>query len=158
MKHQNLTAWIGAIGMALPLLVHGQATTVNDDFTQANDTNSWKTFGGACLTAGDGTGSIPSCVGLPYYANQVQVGGSNGYLGNTSKPASGSAGVQTPDAAGSGALRLTNGNNTRGKSGFAIPARTATTTPPSGPTGAFAAMTVWPMGISASAWTSTGIS
>ncbi len=114
----RFAALIIVVGVSLPLLGHGQGATVNDDFTQANDANSWKTFGGACLTAGDGSGSIPSCVGLPYYKNQVQVGGSMGYLGNSSLPGSGAAGVQTPDAAGSGALRLTNGNNTKGKSGF----------------------------------------
>lgn len=75
---------------------------IQDDFTQAHDTNSWKTFNGACLTAGDGTGSIPACVGLAYYQGQTLYGGANGTL---------------PDPAGSGALRFTNGNNTG--SGFA---------------------------------------
>jgi type IV pilus assembly protein PilY1 len=81
-------------------------STSNDDFTQASDSNAWQTFDGACLTAGNGSGSIPSCVGLPYYNNQVQIGGANGYLGNTSSPSSGS--TQTPDPAGQGALRFTN--------------------------------------------------
>ncbi len=81
-------------------------TTSNDDFTQANDTNSWKTFDGACLTAGDGTGSIPPCVGLPYYGGQIQIGGANGWLGNAASPSSGA--TQTPDPAGQGALRFTN--------------------------------------------------
>ena len=79
--------------------------SLNDDFTAANDTNSWKTFDGACLTAGDGTGSIPACVGLAYYKGQIQVGGNNGFLGNSSAP----AGSQAGDAAGTGALRFTNG-------------------------------------------------
>jgi type IV pilus assembly protein PilY1 len=120
MTHKNFAAQfaalIGALCMAMPWFAHAQATA-SDDFTKANDTNSWKTFGGACLTAGDGTGSIPACVGLPYYQNQIQVGGSKGYLGQATAPASGAAGVQTPDAAGSGALRLTNGF-TSGTSGF----------------------------------------
>jgi type IV pilus assembly protein PilY1 len=82
--------------------------SVSDDFTQANDplasdgTPRWKTFNGACMTAGDGTGSIPACVGLPYYAGQTLWGGNSGKL---------------PDPAGSGALRFTNGNNSG--SGFA---------------------------------------
>jgi type IV pilus assembly protein PilY1 len=80
--------------------------TSSDDFTQANDMNSWKTFDGACLTAGDGTGSIPPCVGLPYYGNQIQIGGNSGYLGQTTVPSSGN--TETPDPAGSGALRFTN--------------------------------------------------
>ena len=84
----------------------GAQVTSNDDFTQANDTNSWQTFDGACLTAGDGTGSIPACRGLPYYANQVQIGGSDGYLGMTTNPGSGAG--EIPDAPGAGALRFTN--------------------------------------------------
>ncbi len=83
--------------------------TVNDDFTQSSDNNSWKAFGGACLTAGDGTGSIPSCVGLSYYQGQVQYGGSKGYLGQSGAPASGNS--EVPDPAGGGALRFTNGSN-----------------------------------------------
>jgi type IV pilus assembly protein PilY1 len=69
--------------------------SVSDDFTQANDSNNWKTYNGACLTAGDGTGAIPACVGLPYYGSQTLVGGNSGKL---------------PDPAGSGALRFTNGS------------------------------------------------
>ena len=64
--------------------------TVSDDFTQSSDSNNWKTYNGACLTAGDGTGSIPKCVGLPYYQGQTLYGGASGTL---------------PDTAGNGALR-----------------------------------------------------
>lgn len=81
-------------------------TTTNDDFTQANDLNSWQTFNGACLTAGDGTGNIPACIGLPYYGTQIQIGGASGFLGGSSAPAS--AAAQIPDPAGQGALRFTN--------------------------------------------------
>jgi type IV pilus assembly protein PilY1 len=84
----------------------GAQVTSNDDFTQGADTNSWQTFDGACLTAGNGTGSIPPCVGLPYYNNQVQIGGYKGYLGMTTNPGTGAG--QTPDPPGSGALRFTN--------------------------------------------------
>jgi len=128
MNHKTLAiqiaSFVGALGLALPWTLHAQVS-VSDDFTQPWDTNSWATFGGACLTAGNGTpaptgtNSIPACTGLAYYANQVQVGGSLGYLGQSSAPTSGALGVEAPDAAGSGALRLTNGNNTSGKSGFA---------------------------------------
>jgi type IV pilus assembly protein PilY1 len=76
--------------------------TVSDDFTQAAAQNNWATFDGACLTAGDGSGTIPKCGGLTYYQGQTLVGGTTGTL---------------PDAVGSGALRLTNGF-TAGTSGF----------------------------------------
>jgi type IV pilus assembly protein PilY1 len=107
MKHTNISIAIltGVIAAGFSCAVHAQVTS-NDDFTQANDTNSWKTFDGACLTAGDGTGSIPPCVGLPYYGNQVQIGGNNGYLGMAANPGTGVG--QTPDPAGFGALRFTN--------------------------------------------------
>jgi type IV pilus assembly protein PilY1 len=81
-------------------------TTTNDDFTQANDMNSWQTFDGACLTAGDGTGNIPACIGLPYYGTQIQLGGNSGYLGGATVPSS--AATQIPDPPGKGALRFTN--------------------------------------------------
>jgi type IV pilus assembly protein PilY1 len=85
----------------------GAQTTSSDDFTQPSDTNSWKTFDGACLTAGDGTpSSIPPCVGLPYYGNQIQIGGRRGFLGTFAAPSS--AATQTPDQPGHGALRFTN--------------------------------------------------
>jgi type IV pilus assembly protein PilY1 len=84
----------GALAMALSCGASAQLI-IQDDFTLANDTNSWKTFNGACLTAGDGTGAIPACVGLPYYGSQALVGGNSGKL---------------PDSPGSGALRFTNGS------------------------------------------------
>jgi type IV pilus assembly protein PilY1 len=86
---------------ALPVAAWAQVT-VGDDFTLASDSNDWLTFNGACLTAGDGTGKIPACVGLPYYKGQTLVGGTTGTL---------------PDKAGNGALRFTNGF-TSGGSGF----------------------------------------
>src|ERR1700676_384048 len=97
---------IGAIAAGYAPGAHAQATSSNDDFTQANDTNSWKTFDGACLTAGDGTGSIPACIGLPYYRTQVQIGGNSGYLGQSTAPSSSTG--QAGDPAGKGALRFTN--------------------------------------------------
>src|SRR5712672_199350 len=115
-KHFCSYVFVTALALAFAAGAHAQSQTLNDDFTQANDTNSWVTFDGACLTAGDGTGSIPSCVGLKYYAGQIQVGGDSGYLGQKSAPASG--GVETPDPVGKGALRFTNGY-TSGKTGFA---------------------------------------
>ena len=87
-------------------------TTVAEDFTGVCLNNVWTAINGACLTAGaSNNGSIPSCVGLSYYASKgdtYQVGGQYGYLGSSSAPSSN--GAQTPDAIGQGALRLTNGS------------------------------------------------
>jgi type IV pilus assembly protein PilY1 len=108
MKHPSLAVLTLIVAGTLLAARAGAQTTSNDDFTQAADTNSWKTFNGACLTAGNGTASsIPSCVGLPYYGGQIQIGGTNGYLGASTAPAS--AAGQTPDPPGHGALRFTNG-------------------------------------------------
>ena len=104
----------------VPALASAQLV-VSEDFTcqpsQGNTStscplaNSWTAINGACLTAGAGSnGSIPSCVGLPYYVNKgdrYQVGGYSGYLGNSSPPSSNQ--TQAPDPQGHGALRLTNG-------------------------------------------------
>ena len=105
-KYFHASILISALGLAFSSGAHSQ-TTVSDDFTQGNDPNSWQTFNGACLTAGDGTGSIPACVGLPYYKGQIQVGGNSGYLGQSTVPATGNS--QAPDPVGKGALRFTNG-------------------------------------------------
>ena len=66
---------------------------VQDNFTGASSSYAWKAFNGACLTAGDGQGSIPACANLAYYNGQVQVGAVNGTF---------------PDPVGEGALRFTN--------------------------------------------------
>jgi type IV pilus assembly protein PilY1 len=87
---------IVALALAIPAGAWAQIT-IQDDFTQGSAQNSWVTYDGACLTAGNGTGTIPACVGLPYYQSQgpqTWVGGTTGTL---------------PDTAGNGALRLTNG-------------------------------------------------
>ncbi|MGH8314728.1 MAG: pilus assembly protein PilY, partial [Steroidobacterales bacterium] len=75
---------------------------IQDNFTGAASSFDWRSFNGACLTAGNGTGTIPACVGLPYYQGQTLFGGYSGTL---------------PDPVGNGALRFTNGNNSG--SGFA---------------------------------------
>lgn len=90
-----------ATAMAPPTFA---ALTINDPLTGANSTQ-WYALDGACLTAGDGTGSIPKCDGLPYYSGKVLVGGA--------KPSG-----LLPDDVGSGALRLTNGDfQARGSNG-----------------------------------------
>ena len=96
-KTSNLIAATAVVilGLLAPKLALAQATNFNDDFTGKSDNNGWVPYDGACLTAGDGTGTIPACVGSSYYTtSQAWVGGYNGTL---------------PDPAGNGALRLTNG-------------------------------------------------
>jgi type IV pilus assembly protein PilY1 len=67
---------------------------ISDNFTGGSSTFNWQSFKGACLTAGNGAGNIPACVGLAYYGGEQLVGGTTGVL---------------PDPVGSGALRFTNG-------------------------------------------------
>ncbi len=65
----SMTVLAGLMAMALSGGARAQLA-INDDFTQATDTNPWQPFGGACLTAGvagGGGSNIPGCVGLPYY-------------------------------------------------------------------------------------------
>ncbi len=69
---------------------------IKEDFTGTTTQNSWYAQDGACLTAGSNSGSIPACVGLPYYSGQTQWGGTSGTL---------------PDSPPDGALRLTNGSS-----------------------------------------------
>lgn len=86
-----------AVAAVLAGLHGGACATViiHDDLTGASSKFPWKALNGACLTAGDNTGTIPACVGLPYYGSAVHVGGISGRL---------------PDPPGAGALRLTNGD------------------------------------------------
>ena len=81
-------------GVVLPGAAHGQVV-IDDNLTGASSSYDWRALNGACLTAGNNTGSIPACVGLPYYGSAIHVGGVSGRL---------------PDAPGQGALRLTNGD------------------------------------------------
>jgi type IV pilus assembly protein PilY1 len=86
-----------------PWVAHAQLI-ISDTLTGASSSYDWKALNGACLTAGNDTGSIPACIGkLTYYTgkNSLLVGGTTGRL---------------PDSVGSGALRLTNGDTTKGGS------------------------------------------
>ena len=85
-------AWALALTGLVPCAAWAQVTVV-DDFTQNRAAVAWVPFNGACLTAGDGSGTVPACVGLPYYTETL-VGGASGLL---------------PDPIGQGALRFTNG-------------------------------------------------
>jgi len=101
-KHMKKSSPILQSGLLLLALL-GAATpawaqlVINDTLTGASSSYQWKSLNGACLTAGDGTGSIPACAGLPYYSGKTLVGGTTGRL---------------PDVVGKGALRLTNGDTT----------------------------------------------
>lgn len=97
---QNLLLALSAC-IFVPLSAHGQLV-ISDTLTGASSTYNWQSLNGACLTAGNGTGTIPACVGLSYYSGKTQVGGTSGRL---------------PDAVGQGALRLTNGDTTSGSNG-----------------------------------------
>jgi len=71
-----------------------RAVVIQDDLTQSSAQLSWTALNGACLTAGNNTGTVPACSGLAYYIGDPNAlsGGDTGTL---------------PDAAGKGALRFT---------------------------------------------------
>jgi type IV pilus assembly protein PilY1 len=71
-----------------------RAIVIQDDLTQSSAQLSWTALNGACLTAGNNTGTVPACSGLAYYIGDPNAlsGGDTGTL---------------PDAAGKGALRFT---------------------------------------------------
>jgi len=94
---------IGCAQLLFATLAHAQGVIVQDDFTGSASSLPWTVFGGACLTAGNNApGSIPACVGNPYYQNNTLVGGATATL---------------PDVAGNGALRLTNGTSSYDQNG-----------------------------------------
>ena len=92
--HRFLAA--GLLGLLFSTAAPAQNLTVSEDFTGAFASQNWTAFDGACLTAGDGSGTIPACSGLSYYSSVIQRGGVRGLM---------------PDTAGSGALRFTNNSN-----------------------------------------------
>ena len=81
--------------VAALLFAHGaQAVVIEDDLTQAQAQLNWTAMNGACLTAGNNSGTVPACSGLAYYIGDPNAlsGGDTGTL---------------PDAPGKGALRFT---------------------------------------------------
>src|SRR5450631_3327863 len=88
----SVASWVIMLAALAPVAAWAQLA-VTDDFTKGSANTSWKAFNGACLTAGDGSGTVPACVGLLYYTEPL-VGGVSGSL---------------PDPSGQGALRFTNG-------------------------------------------------
>lgn len=93
-----------AAGCAIPIAASAQLV-ISDTLTGASSSYDWYSLNGACLTAGNGSGSIPACVGLPYYNGKTLVGGVTGRLSPGGDPV------------GQGALRLTNGDTTTGSNG-----------------------------------------
>ncbi|MEJ8826853.1 PilC/PilY family type IV pilus protein [Variovorax humicola] len=101
-----LSRWLCALSAWAVLAPGAHAQQIiSDTLTGASSQYPWQSLGGACLTAGNGSGSIPKCVGNPYYAGETLVGGVTGRLGSTGDPV------------GSGALRLTNGDFQAGTNG-----------------------------------------
>jgi type IV pilus assembly protein PilY1 len=100
----NVKHTLAAVALLPALLPMGARAqlVISDTLNGAKSNLDWKALTGACLTAGNNTGTVPACVGLPYYGTTTQVGGTSGRL---------------PDAVGSGALRLTNGDTTTGSNG-----------------------------------------
>ena len=95
----------------LPLLAVGQ-TTISDTFTGASSSYPWTPFQGACLTAGDTTGTVPACK-CPAGVTTACLTSPTGYytLNATSQTLDGGYNGTMPDSAAlsQGALRLTNG-------------------------------------------------
>ncbi|MEP6502625.1 MAG: PilC/PilY family type IV pilus protein [Betaproteobacteria bacterium] len=96
-----------AAGLGLHGIAAHAQLIINDTLTGASSSYDWflpgtTTTNAACLTAGDGTGKIPKCVGKAAYSGKTLVGGTTGRL---------------PDLPGYGALRLSNGDWQAGTNG-----------------------------------------
>jgi len=106
-----LLAQLVTIALLLLYQVSARAVVIQDDLTQASAQLNWRALNGACLTAGDNTGTVPACSGLAYYIGDPNAlsGGATGTL---------------PDVAGSGALRFTDWYSQNGAvvSNFTFPA------------------------------------
>ena len=95
-----ITASTLLLGLAVCSAAGAQTTTttttnvVQDGFTGQSAKLSWAPFNGACLTAGNNTGTVPACAGLAYYGSQTQQGLTN-----------------NADQVNYGALRLTNAHD-----------------------------------------------
>jgi len=86
----NFAALTVCFGVVFAFASPAWALTATDNFTGASASSSlnWQAINGACLTAGNNSGTVPACQGLAYY--------------------SGCSGVSPSDTVGNGALRLTN--------------------------------------------------
>ncbi|WP_150326435.1 hypothetical protein, partial [Enterobacter hormaechei] len=63
-----------ATAALLPGVARAQLV-ISDTLTGASSSYNWKALNGACLTAGNGSGTIPACSGLSYYSGTTLVGG-----------------------------------------------------------------------------------
>ena len=95
LKHIKLVPLVAAIFSSTWASAAGNII-IQDNFTGAKANLDWTSKTGACLTAGNGTGTIPKCAGLAYYSGVTLKGGETGTL---------------PDTVGNGALRFTNNTN-----------------------------------------------
>ena len=104
---RRLSAWLGLCACAW---MPAQAQLIIEDKLTGGRSlpNYWEALGGACLTAGTAPesdkSSIPACKDLAYYKSRGSV-----YVGGT--------GETLPETDGKGALRLTNGDTTKGSKG-----------------------------------------
>ena len=96
-KNTVSALWALPLAALLPLPVFAQLI-ITDTLTGTSSSYPWVSQNGACLTAGDNTGTIPACTSIPHYSGTTLVGGVSGRL---------------PDPVGKGALRLTNGDTTQ---------------------------------------------
>lgn len=66
MKAKNVSQLVVALGLALAASPRfaSAANIISDNFTGLAAQQNWAVFGGACMTAGNGTGSVPACTGI----------------------------------------------------------------------------------------------
>jgi type IV pilus assembly protein PilY1 len=113
---------LAAAAVAACLAHAAPAIVIQDDLTGTSSSLDWQAFNGACLTAGDGTGSIPACNSTAlanYYANTTCPWSCS----RDPHPMSGGTTGTIPDAASQGALRLSKwlGQNGAIVSNFTFP-------------------------------------
>ncbi len=104
MQRHGLSRKILACSIAVACAPVFAALVIEDNLNGASSKFDWQSINGACLTAGDGTGSIPACNKLNYYSGKTLVGGAK-------------ESGRLPDDVGSGALRLSNGDFKVGTNG-----------------------------------------
>lgn len=115
---RRLCAWLGLCWACAGMPAQAQLI-IEDKLTGGRSRPGyWEALGGACLTAGTAPESdqntIPGCRDLPYYKKKgsIHVGGDK----DTPRDP-GSKATLLPEKPGKGALRLTNGDTTKGSKG-----------------------------------------
>lgn len=108
MRFQTIIARLAVCLLLTPVLAPAQ--TISDNFVGAASSYSWTPLQGACLTAGDTTGTIPACVCPSGKTTQCLTAPGAYFAGKTGASfLGGFSGGGLPDVAGQGALRLTSG-------------------------------------------------